>query len=165
MIKEITGDAIKSAISLRLRSGFATTSGIPPVTTYPTIYKEQIVQGFSLPCFHIRQVNVDQRHGLNNNFFRDYYMEVSYHVDQTADDLRKQLDAVGSKALEVLSSVPIVVTDDLTPVTLSLRGRDMGFQVIEEVMVLLVTYTIQAKSSLSSVTDMATLDLDQAIKD
>ena len=70
------GESIKSAISLKIKSNFAITSGEPPITIYPTIYKEQMVQGMDKPSFFIWQMDVEQEKLMRNNYERVYQMNV-----------------------------------------------------------------------------------------
>ena len=71
MVGEITGESIKSAIALKIKSGFAITSGSPPITIYPNIYKEKIVQGMEKPCFFIWVMDISQEKLMRNNYMRD----------------------------------------------------------------------------------------------
>ena len=66
MIGEITGESIKSAISLKLKSSFANTNVSPPIT----IYKATIVQGFKKPSFFIWIMDVSQEKLLGNKYER-----------------------------------------------------------------------------------------------
>ena len=55
------GESIKSAIALKLKSGFAyTNEDSPPITIYPNIYKEKVVQGMKKPAFFIWVMEVSQ---------------------------------------------------------------------------------------------------------
>ena len=152
MVGEITGESIKSAISLKINGNFAITTGSPPVTLYPNIYKEQIIQGMEKPCFFIWQMDVSQERLRLNHYERVYQMNIRYHPKD--DDLKKYetLSDIGNKLLEYLSTIDVPIflgqydvegnpIEDKKPV----RGTQMSFKINENVLQVFVTYVVKMK--------------------
>jgi len=168
MVGEITGESIKSAIALKLKSSFAITNGQPPITIYPTIYKEKIVQGMKKPCFFIWVMDVSQEKLMRNNYTRDYQMNIRYHPEDKDTKTYETLSAIGNKLLDKLTliEVPIFIgrydsggnpIEDKKPV----RGMQMSYEITEDVLQFYVTYSIKAKQVIDEIPDMGTLEIIQ----
>lgn len=167
MVGEITGESIKSAISLKINGNFAITTGSPPVTLYPNIYKEQIIQGMEKPCFFIWQMDVSQERLRLNHYERVYQMNIRYHPKD--DDLKKYetLSDMGNKLLEYLSTIDVPIflgrydvegnpIEDAKPV----RGTQMSFKINENVLQVYVTYAVKIKLMPEPLPLMSTLDIN-----
>ena len=168
MVGEIMGESIKSAISLKLKSSFAITNGQPPITIYPTIYKEKIVQGMKKPCFFIWVMDVSQEKLMRNNYTRDYQMNIRYHPEEKDSKTYETLSDIGNKLLDKLTliDVPIFLgrydsdgepIEDKKPV----RGIQMSFEIKEDVLQFYVTYNIKAKQWIDKVPEMESLEIIQ----
>ena len=152
MAGEIVGESIKSAISLKIRSSFAITSGEPPITIYPTIYKEQMVQGMDKPSFFIWQMDVEQEKLMRNNYERVYQMNVRYHPEDNDLKRYQTLADIGNKLLEYLTQIEVPIflgrydtegepIEDMKPI----RGSQMSFKIVDDVLQVFVTYVVKMK--------------------
>lgn len=168
MVGEITGESIKSAIALKLRSSFAITNGMPSITIYPNIYKEKVVQGMKKPCFFIWVMDVSQEKLMRNNYTRDYQMNIRYHLEEKDSKTYETLSDIGNKLLDKLTliDVPIFLgrydsdgepIEDKKPV----RGIQMSFEIKEDVLQFYVTYNIKAKQWIDKVPEMESLEIIQ----
>ena len=168
MVGEITGESIKSAIALKLKSSFAVITGDPPLTTYPKIYKEETSQGIKKPYFFIWTLDASQQKIMRNNYTRTYMMNVRYHLDEVeAEKVGKQneiLAEIGNKLLDCLNivDVPIFLGNydiDEQPIeeTLPVYGQQMSWKTTEGVLQLFVTYQIKARQYVEEIPDMQTL--------
>lgn len=148
MIGEITGESIKSAIALKLKSSFANTNGSPPIT----IYKEQIVQGFKKPCFFVWVMDVSQEKLMRNNYERVYQMNVRYHPEEKDTKTYETLSDIGNKLLEYLTQIEVPIflgrydnegepIEDMKPI----RGSQMSFKIVDDVLQVFVTYVVKMK--------------------
>ncbi len=149
---QIIGETIKSAISLKIRSAFATTSGTPPVITYPTIYKEKVVQGMIKPCFFVWTMDVEQEKLMRNNYERVYQMNVRYHPEDNDLKCYQTLADIGNKLLEYLTQIEVPIflgrydtegepIEDMK----SIRGSQMSFNIVDDVLQVFVTYVVKMK--------------------
>ncbi|MFA5638825.1 MAG: DUF6838 family protein [Anaerovoracaceae bacterium] len=168
MVGEITGESIKSAIALKLRSSFAITNGTPSITIYPNIYKEKVIQGMKKPCFFIWVIDVSQKKLMCNNYTRDYQMNIRYHPEEKDSKTYETLSDIGNKLLDKLTliDVPIFLgrydsdgepIEDKKPV----RGIQMSFEIKEDVLQFYVTYNIKAKQWIDKVPEMESLEIIQ----
>ena len=151
-VGQITGEIVKSAISLKIRSAFATTSGTPLATTYPTIYKEKVVQGMIKPCFFVWQMDVEQEKLMRNNYERVYQMNVRYHPEDNDLKRYQTLADIGNKLLEHLTHIEVPIfsgrydnegepIEDRKPI----RGSQMSFNIVDDVLQVFVTYVVKMK--------------------
>ena len=149
---QIIGETVKSAISLKIRSAFATTSGAPPVTTYPTIYKERMVQGMIKPCFFVWTMDVEQEKLMRNNYERVYQMNVRYHPEDNDLKRYQTLADIGNKLLEYLIQIEVPIflgrydaegepIEDMKPI----KGSQMSFEIVDDVLQVFVTYVVKMK--------------------
>ena len=166
MVGEITGESIKSAISLKLRSRFAVTTGEPPITSYPTIYKEKIVQDMKKPSFFIWVMDVSQEKLMRNNYQRTYQMNIRYHPEEKDPQTYETLADIGNKLLDYLTTIDVPIflgrydgqgnpIEDSKPVI----GKQMNFEIKEEVLQMYVTYVVKAKQLMEEVPDMQELEI------
>jgi len=162
MVGEITGESIKSAIALKLKSSFANTNGSPPIT----IYKEQIVQGFKKPCFFIWVMDVSQEKIMRNVYTRDYQMNIRYHPEEKDTKTYETLSDIGNKLLYELRTIDVPIflgrygtdgepIEDKKPV----RGIQMSFEIKEGVLQFYVTYSIKAKQVVDEIPVMKSLEI------
>ena len=167
MVGEITGESIKSAISRKIQSDFAITSGEPSITTYPTIYKEKIVQGSDKPCFFIWTMNVSQIKRMRNNYNRLYQMNVRYHPLDEDINKYKTLCDIGNRLLETLSKIDVgidlgAVDNEGNPIE-SLKpviASDIDFKIVDDVLQVFVNYQIRGKQYVEEIADMQTLTIN-----
>jgi len=168
MVGEITGESIKSAIALKIKSSFAITNGSPPITIYPNIYKEKIVQGMKKPCFFVWVMDVSQEKIMRNIYTRDYQMNIRYHLEEKDTKTYETLSDIGNKLLDKLTTIDVPIflgryetdgepIEDKKPV----RGIQMSFEIKEDVLQFYVTYSIKAKQVVDEVPDMGTLEIIQ----
>lgn len=150
---EITGELIKSAIAKQIKASHGAK-----------IYKEQIVQNFSRPCFFIWTVSVEQRQLTRQLFERVYMMEVRYHAQEEDTRLYETLCEVGNKLAYELKSVdvPILVKsggEELTEQLLPVKGTEIEFKVSEDVLIFNVNYNVKMKLPTTQQIPMQTLDI------
>lgn len=168
MVGEITGESIKSAIALKIKSSFAITNGSPPITIYPNIYKEKIVQGMKKPCFFIWVMDVSQEKIMRNVYTRDYQMNIRYHPEEKDTKTYETLADIGNKLLEYLTQIEVPIflgrydnegepIEDMKPI----RGSQMSFEIKEDVLQFYVTYSIKAKQLVDEVPGMESLEIIQ----
>lgn len=161
MLGEITGEMIKSAMARNITQNIT----LKNKTAYK-IYKEKTVQGFSKPSFFIWTMDVDQTKLMRNNYERNYMMNVRYHTKDDAPKQYEELNELGNKLLWTLSTlnVPIVVLDETNKeiqVDKPIKGKQMSFNIVEDVLQVYVTYTIKAKQVLAKQTEMQVLDIKE----
>ena len=168
MVGEITGESIKSAISLKLRSSFASTGGTPPITIYPTIYKEQVIQGFKKPSFFIWAIDVSQEQLLGNNYERLYQMNIRYHPEEKDLKTYETLAKIGNQILEALNYIDVTI--DLgrkdasgNPIedTKAVKGKQMSFQIIDDILQVYVNYLIKGKFKEAEKPQMQDLTINE----
>ena len=152
MVGEITGESIKSAIALKIKSSFAITNGSPPITIYPNIYKEKIVQGMKKPCFFVWVMDVSQEKIMRNVYTRDYQMNIRYHPEEKDTKTYETLSDIGNKLLEYLTQIEVPIflgrydnegepIEDMKPI----RGSQMSFEIVDDVLQVFVTYVVKMK--------------------
>lgn len=165
-VGQIIGETVKSAISLKIQSAFATTSGTPPVTTYPTIYKEKVVQGMIKPCFFVWTMDVEQEKLMRNNYERVYQMNVRYHPEDNDLKCYQTLTDIGNKLLEYLTQIEVPIflgrydtegepIEDMKPI----RGSQMSFEIVDDVLQVFATYVVKMKMVEAELPLMETLDV------
>ena len=166
MVGEITGESIKSAIALKIRSSFAVTTGEPPIAIYPTIYKEKVVQDMKKPCFFIWVMDVSQEKLMRNNYERLYQMNIRYHPEEKDPKTYETLADIGNKLLDYLTNINVPIflgrydgegnpIEDSKPIT----GRQMNYEIKEDVLQMYVTYKIKAKQLMEEVPEMEQLEI------
>lgn len=166
-VGEITGESIKSAISLKLKSSFAITNGTPPITIYPNIYKEKVVQGMKKPCFFIWVMDVSQEKLMRNNYERIYQMNIRYHPEEKDLTTYETLADIGNKLLEHLTEIDIPIflgrydkegnaIEDIKPI----RGSQMSFKIADDILQTFVTFTIKGKLAEEEKPQMQTLKIN-----
>ena len=164
MVGEITGESIKSAISLKLKNSFANTDDSPPIT----IYKEKIVQGMKKPCFFVWVMDVEQEKLMRNNYERVYQINIRYHPEENDTKTYETLSDIGNKLLDKLTTIDVPIflgrygaggepIEDKKPV----RGTQMSFEIKEDVLQFYVTYSIKAKQLVDEVPEMESLEIIQ----
>ena len=164
MVGEITGESIKSAISLKLKNSFANTDDSPPIT----IYKEKIVQGMKKPCFFVWVMDVEQEKLMRNNYERVYQINIRYHPEENDTKTYETLSDIGNKLLDKLTTIDVPIflgrygvggepIEDKKPV----RGTQMSFEIKEDVLQFYVTYSIKAKQLADEVPEMESLKIIQ----
>lgn len=168
MVGEITGESIKSAIALKLRSSFAITNGTPPITIYPNIYKEKVVQGFKKPSFFIWVMDVSQEKLMRNNYERMYQMNIRYHPEEKDLTTYETLAEIGNKLLEYLRyiEVPIFLgryDTDGNPIedTKPIKGDNLSFKITDDILQVYVNYVIKGKFKEAEKPQMQDLTINE----
>jgi len=163
-VGEITGESIKSAISLKLKSSFANTGGTPSIT----IYKEQIVQGFKKPSFFIWIMDVSQEKLLGNKYERLYQMNIRYHPEGNDLKTYETLAEIGNKLLEYLRyiEVPIFLgryDTDGNPIedTKPIKGDNLSFKITDDILQVYVNYVIKGKFKEAEKPQMQDLTINE----
>lgn len=165
MTGEVLGESVKSAMVVVIRDAFKVVTGIAPsqVTTYPTVYKERIVEGLIRPSFFIGTLNIGQTKHLLKTYSRDYQMKVEYHILESQYDAQEQLMAIATKLIQALATINVTMLIGYTNLGVpigelkTLYGRQFSMQVVDEVLQVFVTYTARMKEILPEVADMETL--------
>lgn len=151
MAIKLTGEIVKSAISFKIKNSFATSD------SYPTIYKEQIVEGMDKPCFFVGILDVSQTKGLGDKHDRTYMMQVRYHVETGQTDLYEQLDQIGNELLDVLRYISIPFDSDKPQL---LRGTNLSYNIVDGVLQVFVTYTVNIQTLTSRLPIMEQLTIN-----
>lgn len=146
---ELNGDTVISAISTKLHSSFSPA---------PKIYKEQVEQGLVKPCFFVSCINQSQERIAPNWYKRVASMEVRYHPTEGTNKFA-QCRAVGEKLLEVLDSVDLPNTL-INYSTLPCWGRNLEYNIRDEVLIFYVTYEFKVKKVVVPDTPMNSLDFN-----
>ncbi len=171
MLGQITGESIKSAISLRLRNKYAVSNDQTKTVTYPTIYKEKMVENMVKPCFFIWTMDVSQEKELRNNYTRAYQMNIRYHPVDKDGRCYENLCEKGNELLDYLSqiSLPIIVGYDANDNAIvddkPIYGTQMSFTITDDVLQVYVTYSIRAKQQLPKDIPMQTLKIEENEKE
>lgn len=150
---QITGELIKSAIAKQIKASHDAK-----------IYKEQIVQNFSRPCFFIWTITVEQRQLTRQLFERIYMMEVRYHAQEEDARLYETLCEIGNKLAFELKSidVPILVrgeSEELIEQLLPVKGTEIEFKVSDDVLIFNVNYNVKMRLPSTQQIPMQTLDI------
>lgn len=141
-IGQITGETIKSAISLRIRNAFTTTQGTPPTNSYPTIYKEKVVQGMTKPCFFVWTMDVAPQKRMKKRFELSYQMNVRYEPSDGDEATYESCISVATKLVEALSIIDVPVDVGGAEVLKHVYGRNMEFNITDGVLQFFVSYTL-----------------------
>lgn len=159
-------EILKSAISLKIKDCFTQKQG--DIFIYPTIYKEQILQGFKRPCFFIWVFDISQTKLLNNNYERLYQMNIRYHTDK--DDLKEyeSLSNVGNKLLRCLEyiKVPTItgrVEGKINTDLVNIRGDKLSYKINEDVLHFYVNYLIKGRFNMEENAVMESLTINEDI--
>ncbi|MDD4690002.1 MAG: hypothetical protein PHE51_09690 [Eubacteriales bacterium] len=168
MAGEITGETIKSSVSLTIKELFKVSVGTPPVITYPKIYKEQVIEKASLPYFFVWILNEDTQKQRNNKYELTYQMKIEYHPIDKLVGTYEACSAIAHSLFEGVEyiSVPIFLGHYTTPQIgdpvqiveyLPVKGKQMNWIIQDDILCFFVTYTIQATKVLAVIAKMATV--------
>lgn len=152
---EISGETIKSAISLKI------TNTITAANPSIKIYKEKIVENFKKPCFFIWTMDVSHEKQMRNNYERTYQMNIRYHINENIPNKYEILCSAGNALMDALKeiNVPVYIDDDLEELR-PVFGKKMSYKIDEGVLQMFVTYIIKTKAWIPKVPDMQTLDIN-----
>ena len=157
---EITGETIKSAMALNIKQNITLDDG-----SNFRIYKETTVQGLKKPCFFIWTLDVGQTKQMGNNYERVYQMNIRFHAQDDVDNLYERLCELGNKLLCSLARIYVPINiDEQTVVNKPVIGKQMSFNVVEDVLQVYVTYTIKIKQALEKTPEMTVLGIKNNIK-
>lgn len=168
MAGEITGETIKSSVSLTIRELFKISTGTPPVITYPRIYKEQVIEKAELPYFFIWILNEDIQKERNNKYKLTYQMKIEYHPADKLVGTYETCSAIAHLLFEGIESisVPIFLGHYTTPQTgnpvpiveyLPVKGKQMSWVIQDDILCFFITYSIGATKTLAAIAKMATV--------
>lgn len=161
-IGEISGETIKSAMSLAIKNAFAITSGTPAVTTYPKIYKEKIVQNFKTPCFFVWLVDVSLDKQFGNNYDITYQTNIRFHdVEDNATSYEK-LNAIGIKLLEVFKELYLPINVNGASVNKKIYSNLASYNIAEDVLQFYVTFVVKAYIPQTEIEQMKELLINQS---
>lgn len=145
MGNEITGESIKSAIAVKLGEDFG--SDLPA----PKLYKEKIVQGLVKPCFFIWTMDISQEKLMRNNYERTYQMNIRFHPPDDDPTPYQTLQEIGNRLTESLSVI--------YPTDFPVFGKQMSFQIIENVLQFYVSYTLKLHTITPTLPVMEDLEI------
>lgn len=130
------------------------------ITPAPKLYKDQVEQGLSKPCFFIKLVNVSQDRIGVNWYKRTLMMQVRY---MPSDGSKKY--AACREAAEALSGcldeIDLVVSEDQT---LIISSTKMDYKIEDEVLLFYVNYEFKVKKEVQAPPIMGSLDADVFLK-
>lgn len=160
---QITGETIKSAIARKLSN-----STFVAVNSFK-LYKEMTRQNFSLPAFFIWTVNVEQTKEAKNRFRLNYSMEVRFHPNTRDPTSYEKLCSVGTELLDYLETIYVPILEvgpdgALIEAVRPVRGKQMEFKIVEDVLQFLVDYSIRAAQPLEELPGMQTLKVNEIPK-
>ena len=161
---QITGETIKSAIARKLSNSTFTA-----LESFK-LYKEMTRQNFSLPAFFIWTVNVEQTKEAKNRFRLNYSMEVRFHPNTRDPVSYEKLCSVGTELLDYLETIYVPIMDvgpdgAMIEIVRPVRGKQMEFKIVEDVLQFLVDYSIRAARPLEEIPDMQTLEINDMSKE
>ena len=156
-VGEIAGETVKSSIALAIRSAFAVTSGTPPSTVYPVIYKEKIVQNMKKPCFFIWVMDVKVEKKMNNNYDLTFQMNVRHHPADDDESAYETLMAIGLKLTEVLSAVFMPISVKGIAANKKVKGTQTSYNITDNVLQFYTTYALKAFNPQEEVEKMEQL--------
>lgn len=139
---QIVGETVKSAIALKIRSAFAVTSGTPPVTIYPTIYKEKVVQGMTKPCFFVWTMDVTPLKRMNNRYEFTHQMNVRYEPADTDETPYETCMSVALALTEALDTIDVPIAINGVETEKQVRGKELSFNITDGVLQFFVSYTL-----------------------
>lgn len=111
-------------------------------------YKESIEQNFTEPCFHVKAMLPTQRSRSPVLYDRTMPIVIHYFSDSKNDKVTDCYD-VGEKIVECLEYLPFMNT--------LLRGEDLNYQLVDDVLQVFVTYKFITKRDTESSDCMETL--------
>lgn len=152
---EITGETIKSAISLKIANSIVTKE--PNIR----IYKEKIIQNFKTPCFFIWTLDISHEKQMRNCYNRTYQMNIRFHLDNDFSQKYQELNSIGNLLMDILRTIDVPVSvkngkEETRPVF----GRQMSFKIDDGVLQMFVTYIIKTEAWIPEVPEMQTLDIN-----
>lgn len=116
------------------------------------IYKENIPQGFSEPCFYIRHVQTFNSKKLANRYYRQNHFDVMYYPKDTYSE-NSDIHNVAEKLFLILEE--IFVLDN------SVRGVKMSPEIVDGVLHFFVNYDMFVKRPENADNHMQTLNSNQ----
>ena len=160
---QITGETIKSAIARKLSN-----STFVAVNSFK-LYKEMTRQNFSLPAFFIWTVNVEQTKEAKNRFRLNYSMEVRFHPNTRDPISYEKLCSVGTELLDYLETIYVPILEvgpdgALIEAVRPVRGKQMEFKIVEDILQFLVDYSIRTARPLEEIPGMQTLKVNEIPK-
>jgi len=140
MINEIT-----DAISVTINTGFDDTY---------EIYTESIEQGFKEPCFSILCLNPTVEQFLGNRYFRTN--QFCIHYFPSSNEQRSECYDIAETLFSLLEYIT-VGTD-------TIRGTDMHFEVVDDVLSFFVNYDMYVYKKVITEDSMGTFEHKTNVK-
>jgi len=154
----VTGEVIKSALSLKI------------LETFPTIpvYKEKIPQGFITPSFFINALDTSQEEVGKNIYEQTYLMNVRYVPQDGLSNTYEVLSGIGNTLMDILSSIDVDIYLGSYVEGLPVLGKKqvlgelLSYKNQDEVLQFFGTYTIRVKrASTDTINYMDSLEINQ----
>lgn len=159
---QITGETIKSPIALKIREHFKQVDG--EVITYPSIYKEQTVKDFDKPSFFIWTMDVNWDKVGKNRYEGLYQMNVRFHPEDEDENKYETLCRIGTELCDCLETINVPIsTDGENEIILPVRGTDMEYKILDDILQFYVNYTLKAKRPITEI-KMETLTTNTTTK-
>ena len=133
---------ILNAISTQLHASFGDTY---------KYYVENVEQNLKKPCFTIDTIIPLQRSKSSLLYDRTMPMVIHYFTDDMKDT-KKDCYAVAEQVVECLEYLPFQTT--------TLRGEDISWQIVDEVLQIFVTYKFTTRKVLPTEINMENLHTD-----
>ena len=123
----------------------------------------------ALPAFFMWTINVEQTKEAKNRFRLNYSMEVRFHPNTRDPVSYEKLCSVGTELLDCLETIYVPIMDvgpdgAMIEVVRPVRGKQMEFKIVEDVLQFLVDYSIRAARPLEEIPDMQTLKINEIPK-
>lgn len=158
MVVAVTGELIKSSIIRKILASFQ-----PAVVK---VFKEPTLENLQLPCFFIRTLDVDQT--KRGRYYRlNYQMNIRYHIEDQQTDQNYILDDMGFKLLEYLKTIEVPIflghynnLDEPIMEDKPVKGKQMSYNIVDGVMQMFVTYSIDVLPLPVATTKMEVINLD-----
>lgn len=153
-------DLIKKAIARKIRECLVEKTADGYI--YPLIFADKIQQGAVEPFFVIEVIDIAQRNGMRNNYWRTYQMKIRYYEQEQNLSRITDLRVMGERFLGILDEIDVEYEkQDSKIYTRPLKAKKVDFQIIENVLVVFCTYKVKVYVEQEPATKMKILDIEQ----
>lgn len=155
-----SNDLIKKAIAKKLKDCLTVTT--PEGTIPPIIFADKIQEGATEPFFLILVIDVSQRNGMRNTYWRTYQMKVQYYVDETVSTRITDLRIMGERLLGILNVIDVEYSTRGGQVsTRPLKSKKLDYQITENVLNFFCTYNVKVYREMDPNEKMQVLQINR----
>jgi len=140
----VSGETIKSGVKNAIKAAY------PDIDVH-TGTETQTAQGYTYPCFFVKQQEVTWEPEMGNRSKRKYTMDIRYQHDENETSNEERLDEVGSELFAILRSIHL--SDNLP-----IFSGEASYKILENQLRFTVSYQISTIQEKAPEVAMQTLD-------